>query len=156
MSVSIFGLIFIFLPCHSETDSLSQQQSIEIKSSVQKMMDIAAKDIFYNVPLACLKYFENTPDFYMASGEQMVFPSHDSATKFIKELVKQIQKIELRWGNIRVDPMSNKFANVAVIWNEDLTDFSGNQTSHSGYFSAVSEKTIQGWQLRNAHWYFSK
>ena len=72
----------------------------------------------------------------------MIFPSHDSSTKFIKELVKQIQKIELRWSNIRVDPMSNKFANVAVKWNEDLTDFSGNQTSRSGYFSAVSEKTI--------------
>jgi hypothetical protein len=51
----------------------------------------------------------------MASGGQMIFPSHDSATKFIKELVKQIQKIELRWSNIRVNPMSNKFANVAAI-----------------------------------------
>lgn len=63
MSVSVFGLIFIFLSCHSETDSLSQQQSIEIKSSVQKMMDMAAKDISYDGPLAWLKYFENTPDF---------------------------------------------------------------------------------------------
>ena len=107
------------------------------------MMDMAAKDIFYDGPLSWLKYFKNTPEFYMASGGQMIFPSHDSATKFIKELVKQIQKkIELRWSNIRVDPMSNKFANVAVIWNKDLTDFSGNQTSHRGYFSAVSEKTI--------------
>jgi len=51
VSVSIFGLIFIFLSCHSETDSLSQQRSIEIKSSVQKMMDMAAKDISYDVPL---------------------------------------------------------------------------------------------------------
>jgi len=57
VSVSIFGLIFIFLPCHSETDSLSQQQSIEIKSSVQKMMDMAAKDIFYDGPVCLAKIF---------------------------------------------------------------------------------------------------
>jgi hypothetical protein len=153
----IFCVFSISLSCNNNTDSLTQQQAIEVKDSVQKMIDMTAKDISHDGPIAWLKYFENTPDFFMASEGQLVFPNNDSATTFIKNtLVKQIQKVELHWSNIRIDPLNNKFANVAATWKEDLTDFANNTISEGGYFTAVAEKTSQGWQLRNAHWSVTK
>jgi hypothetical protein len=156
---SCFGFLLfsIFISCGSKTDSLTQQQSIEVKDSVQKMMDRIASDISHDGPIAWLKYFENTSDFFMASEGQIVFANSDSATIFIKNtLVKQIKKIELHWSNVRIDPLTNKFANIGATWNEDLTDFADNKTPQRGYFTAVAEKTLQGWQLRNAHWSVSR
>jgi hypothetical protein len=152
-----FCIFFIVLSCNSNTGSLTQQQSIEVKNSVQKMMNMIAKDISQDGPIAWLKYFENTPDFFMASEGQLLFPNSDSAKTFIKStLVKQILKIELHWSNVRIDPLNNKFANVAATWNEDLTDFANKTISESGYFTGVAEKTLQGWQLRNTHWSVTK
>ena len=121
------------------------------------MIELIAKDISHDGPIAWLKYFENTQNFFMASEGQLVFKNSDSATTFIKNiLVKQIRKIELHWSDIRVDPMTSKFANIAATWNEDITDFADNKTSQRGYFTAVAEKSLQGWQLRNAHWSVTK
>jgi hypothetical protein len=152
-----FCSFFIFLSCNSNTGSLTRQQSLEVKDNLQKMMDMVAKDISHDGPIAWLKYFENTSDFFMASEGQLVFPNSDSATTFIKNtLVKQIRKIELHWSNIRIDPLNNKFANVAATWNEDLIDFANKTISQNGYFTAIAEKTLEGWQLRNAHWSVTK
>lgn len=150
-------LLFIILSCKSNTDSLTQHQSTEVKDNVQKMMDMIAKDISDEGPIAWLKYFEKTPAFFMASEGQLVFPNSDSATLFIKNtLIKQIRKIRLFWGSVRIDPVNNKFAIVAATWNEDLSDFADITISQSGYFTGVAEKTLQGWQLRNAHWSVTK
>jgi hypothetical protein len=146
--------LFISLfSCNNKTESLTEKQFAEVTDSVQKMMDLIAKDISAEGPVAWLKHFENTPDFFMASEGQMVFPTNDSATAFIKNiLVKKIHKIDLRWGNVRIDPLTDKFADVAANWQEDMTDFSDNKMSQSGYFTGIAEKTSSGWQLRNAHW----
>ena len=81
------------------------------------------------------------------------YQSDPNLTTFINNtLVKQIKKSELHWSNAHVDPLTNKFANIAATWNEDMTDFADNKTSQTGYFTAVAEKTVQGWQLRNATW----
>ncbi len=78
----------------------------------------------------------------MASEGQLVFRNNDSATVFIKNtLVKQIQEIVLKWSNIRVDPLTGKFAAVAATWHEKITDFSSNKTSQDGYFTALAEKS---------------
>lgn len=152
-----FYLVSVLLACNSYTDSLTQQQSSEVKDSVQNMMDLIAKDISHDGPIAWQKYFEDTPDFFMASDGQLVFPNSDSAKTFIKNtLVKQILKIELHWGNVRIDPLNNKFAVVGATWNEYLTDFTNKTISQSGYFTGVAEKTLQGWELRNAHWSVTK
>ncbi|HMC87277.1 MAG TPA: hypothetical protein VKI61_17250 [Chitinophagaceae bacterium] len=152
---SCFGclLFFIFISCNSKTGSLTGQQSMEVKENVQKMMDMTASDISHDGPVGWLKYFENTPDFFMASDGQIVFPNYDSATAFIKNtLARQIKKIELHWSNIRIYPLAERLANIGADWMEYFTDFAGNNNSQKGYFTAVAEKTLQGWRLRNAHW----
>lgn len=152
-----FFVFLIFISCNSKQDSLTQRQSAEVNESVQNMMQLLAKDISHNGPIAWLKYFENTPDFFMASDGQLVFRDNNSATTFIQNtLVKQIRKIELHWSDIRIDPMTSNFANIAATWNEDITDSTDNKTSQRGYFTAVAEKSLQGSQLRNAHWSVAK
>ena len=101
---SCFGLFLfsVFISCNNKPDSISLQQSNEVKDSVQHMIELLANDIAHDGPIAWLNYFENTPDFFMASEGQLVFQNSDSATAFIKNtLVKQIQKIELHWSDIR-------------------------------------------------------
>ena len=116
------------------------------------MVEMIAKDVTREGPVAWLRYFENTPGFFMASGGNLAFPDNDSATNFIKnDLVKIISKIELRWSNIRIDPLTPAFANVAANFHEDITDSTGKKMT-DGYFTGVAERAPQGWQLRNAHW----
>jgi hypothetical protein len=146
-------MFVILFSCNSKTKFLSEAQTIEVKDSVQKMIDLVAKDISADGPIAWLKHFENTPDFFMASDGQLIFPNNDSVASFIKNtLVNQIRKIELKWSKVRIDPLTEKFANVAATWQEEMTDFTGNRTSQGGYFTGIAEKTSNGWQLRNAHW----
>jgi hypothetical protein len=103
--------------------------------------------------VAWLRYFENTPEFFMASDGQLVFPNIDSATRFINNtLVKKINKIELHWSNIHIDPLSVMFAGMAASFHEDITDFTGKKISVDGYFTGIAQKTPHGWQLRNLHW----
>jgi hypothetical protein len=152
-----FCLIFIFTSCNNTTKSLTQKQYAGVKDSVQQMVELIARDVSQDGPIAWLRYFENTPGFFMANNGLLVFPNNDSATVFIKNIVvKQIRKIELQWSNTRIDPLTPRFASFAANWHENITDFSGNATSYSGYFTGIAEKTSSGWQLRNAHWSVSK
>ena len=156
---SCFAFLFISIAisCNSRKDTLTAQQLLEVKKDVQKLMDMTAKDISTDGPTAWLNYFENTPDFFMVSDGQLVFPNYDSATSFIQNtLVKQIKTVELKWSDVRIDPLTDRLAVVAATWNEDLTDFAGNTITPRGYFTAVAERTSQQWKFRNAHWSLAK
>jgi hypothetical protein len=117
------------------------------------MTSSIAKDVLRNGPVAWLTYFENTPDFFMVSDGQLVFPNIETAKKIINNtLLKTIQKIELRWSNIQIDPLTNKLASISAAFNEDITDSTRKTTPHAGYFTAIACQTSQGWKLHNAHW----
>ena len=89
----------------------------------------------------------------MASDGQLVFPTIDTATSFINNnLVKIIHNIELRWSNIRIDPLANKLASISAEFHEDITDSTGKMTPPDGYFSGIAHQTLEGWKLHNAHW----
>ena len=116
-------------------------------------MDSISRNVSQHGPIAWLKYFENTSDFFMVSDGQLVFPNIDTATNFINNvLVKVIPKIQLSWSNIRIDPFTTSFAGISTVYHEDITDSSGKTTPHDGYFTGIAHQTSQGWKLRNAHW----
>lgn len=151
--IGFYFLLFFILTSCNNTEPLTTKQANNVKDSVNQMMSLLAKDISQNGPIAWLVHFENTPNFFMASDGQLVFQNNDSAATFIKNiLVKQIRTIELHWSDIRIDPLTLKFANFAANWHEDITDFAGNKMPYDGYFTGIVEKTSQDWQLRNAHW----
>ena len=125
----------------------------DVKDSVQKMANSIAQSISQQGPVAWLQYFENAPDFFMASEGKLVFPNYDTAKNFITNtLVKLIRKIELRWGDVRINPLTNDLASMAATFHEDLTDAAGKTTPQDGYFTGLAHHTTHGWKLLNAHW----
>lgn len=153
--IMIVLLICMISSCTDQ--SLTQKESAAVTDSVSQLAQTIAKDISHDGPAAWLKYFETNPNFFMASDGQLVFANNDSATNFIKNvLVKNITKIELQWKDIRIDPLTQNFADMAATFHEDITDITGKTMPYDGYFTAIAERGTQGWQLRNAHWSIKK
>ena len=149
----VFFLFLCPVSCKNEAKPLAIKQSGTVTDSVQQMMAFIEKDVSKKGPVAWLTYFEKTPGFFMASDGQLVFPNNDSATYFIREkLVKQVRNIDLKWNDIRVDSLTNTLAGVAATWHEQITGYNNNSIPQSGYFTAIAERTQQGWRLRDAHW----
>src|ERR1035437_8880150 len=149
----LITLIVFAISCSNNTESLKPKQASDIQDSVRQMAESIAKNVSHEGPTAWLRYFENTPAFFMASEGQLVFPNNDSAKNFINNiLVKSISKIELHWSNIRIDPFTSKLAGIAAIFHEDITDSAGSKLPHDGYFTGIAHQTSQGWKLHNAHW----
>jgi hypothetical protein len=142
------------LSCNNNsTTPLNATQLTVAKDSTALLMDSIAQDITHDGPTAWLKYFENTPTFFMAADGQLAFANNDSATNFIRHiLAKNIKAITLRWNNVRIDPLTASLASIGADYHEDITDFSSKTTPYEGYFTAIAEQTPQGWKLRNLHW----
>jgi hypothetical protein len=152
--IVITGLLFcLIVSCGGNTETYTLNQFAMVRDSVRVMAESIANDVSREGPLAWLRYFENAPDFFMASEGRLVFPNNDSATNFIKNtLVKSISKIELHWNNIRIDPLTTRLAGISADFHEDITDYKGRKIAEDGYFTGIAEQTFQGWKLRNAHW----
>ena len=147
-------LIFVFaISCNNQAKSDISHENSFARDSVQVMMHSIVKDLSQKGPIAWLSYFENTPEFFMVSNGRLEFPNIDTAKYFIKHtLVKIIAGIELRWGNIRIDVLTNEWASVSAVYYEDIKDSSGKTMPYHGYFTAIAHRTSEGWKLRNLHW----
>src|ERR1700722_106367 len=97
--MAFIGTMLFIKSCRIHTDSLTKKQSTIVKDCVRQMYESIATAVSHEGPLAWLRYFENSPDFYMAADGQLVFPNIDTATNFINNVVVKIMpKIELRWS----------------------------------------------------------
>jgi hypothetical protein len=145
--------IILFISCRINNAPLNASEMELVKDSVKAMTDHISKDLSVRGPVAWLDYFEDGPNFYMASDGLLVFRDYQSAGKFINDtLVKTFVLIILRWDQLRIDPLSINLASVSSGFHEELKDSAGKSIFTNGYFSAVAEKTSHGWQLRNTHW----
>jgi ketosteroid isomerase-like protein len=150
---AIAVLLVIMGSCQNNNDSFTSAQRSVVEDSVRQMLASVAKAIADEGPIAWLRYFENSPDFFMAADGQLAFANNDSATNFLKNTyAKSIGKIELRWDHVRIDPLTGQLAGVAAVFHEDITDTTGKKMPSDGYFTGIAHQTAQGWQLRNAHW----
>jgi hypothetical protein len=149
----VLPVICVLAACKSNTPRFGAGERAGVKDSVSRLMVNVAADISVKGPIAWLKYFEDTTDFFMASNGQLSFHNYQSASAFIKDtLVKIIPKITLRWSNIRIDALSPGLAAIGSGFHEDITNLSGGITPFDGYFSAVAIYQGKSWKLRNAHW----
>ncbi|MEP6950846.1 MAG: hypothetical protein ABI863_16290 [Ginsengibacter sp.] len=115
----IIGLFCCIVSCSNNKETYTTGQLSAVRDSVQAMAESIARDISAEGPVAWLKYFENTPGFFMASEGRLVFPNNDAATTFIKNiLVKSISKIELHWNDIRIDPLTTELAGISADFYE--------------------------------------
>ena len=147
------GTMLFINSCRNHADSLTKEQSSVVKDSVRQMFESIATAVSHEGPLAWLRYFENSPNFYMAADGQLVFPDNGAATNFLKNIyAKSVRSIDLRWKDIRIDPLTSRTAGVAAIFHEDITDTAGKMSPSDGYFTGIAEQTSQGWQILNSHW----
>lgn len=150
----LFLSLLILLPaCHSRvTPGMDEAEGRAVQDTVRQWAARMAEDVTNGGPKVWLRYFERSPQFFMASEGKLLFPSNDSADAFVGTLATVISRIDLRWGNIRVDPLASNLALMAAPFHEAITDTAGHVMPADGFFTAIAERTPEGWRLRNAHW----
>lgn len=154
-----FGLLIVscnlLVSCRADRAQLSKEETAIVKDSVARTAANIARDISKNGPRAWLNYFEDSPDFYMASGGQLAFKDYQSAKVFIlNTLIKTMPHITLQWDHIRVDPLTLELASLGADFHEAIPDSNGKAQNFDGYFSATVHLTDHGWKLKNLHWSF--
>jgi hypothetical protein len=150
-SIALFILMLIACGRHA---ALNKDEFAKATTdSVRQLAVSIATDVSREGPIAWLRYFKNSPDFFMASEGRLAFSNYNSAAAFIKNiLVKKISNIQLQWNNIRIVPLAPGLASFSADFHEKISDSAGNKTSTDGYFSSVAQSTPEGWKFYNAHW----
>ena len=116
-------------------------------------MSNVASGVTQKGPIAWQDFLSHEPNFFMAVNGRIQFKDASTAVVEIKKLTTIIKHIELKWGDpIRIDPISLKMAIVAAPYHEVRLDMNGNRAEEDGYFTALAEHSVMGWQFRNAHW----
>ena len=112
-----------------------------------------AQDVTQHGPTVWRAHFVSTPQFFMAVNGQLAFADSDAASRGIAALPAMIKRIELNWGDdLRVDPLTTRFAVVASSYRELQIKPDGTQIMDRGYFTAIAERGAAGWMFRDAHW----
>jgi hypothetical protein len=144
------------VPCRagaSNSHSLTPDEAVAVDRAVRAFMQSVSHSVSQDGPLAWIKYFDASPAFFMAVNGQMAFPNADTAQDGTRKFAQTIRQIELKWGDdLRVDPLTNEFAMVAVSWREIQVDTTGHSVTETGYFTGLAEYRDRHWQFRNAHW----
>jgi hypothetical protein len=124
-----------------------------VDQAVREFMQTVSHSVTQDGPMAWIKYFDATPAFFMAVNGQMAFPNATAAREGTRTFAQTIRHIELKWGDdLRVDPVTNEFAVVAVSWREIQIDTAGHSVIETGYFTGLAEYREGRWQFRDVHW----
>lgn len=121
--------------------------------AVRQFVARVATGITARGPASWRDFFDDSPNFFMASDGKLVFASGAAAREGIQGLTQVIASIQLRWGaDLRIQPLAPGLAMVAVPWHEVRVDTAGRKVEEDGYFTGVAESGPAGWRFRNAHW----
>lgn len=134
-------------------DSQGPNPDRAVDQAVRGFMQNVAQDVTQDGPLAWLKYFDESPQFFMAVNGQMAFPNAAAAEEGTRKFAQTIRHIELKWGDdLRIDPLTANLAVVAASWREIQIDTDGHRVDEAGYFTGTVEYRKGRWEFRNAHW----
>jgi hypothetical protein len=144
------------VPCAagaSHSHPLSPDEASSVDQAVRAFMQTVSHSVTQDGPTAWIKYFDGSPAFFMAVNGQMAFPNAAAAQEGTRTFAQGIRHIELKWGDdLRVDPLTNEFAVVAVSWREIQVDTAGHSITETGYFTGLAEYREGRWLFRDAHW----
>ena len=144
------------VPCGagaSHLHSVTPNEAVGVDQAVREFMQTVSRSVTQDGPTAWIRYFDASPAFFMAVNGKMAFPNAAAAEDGTRKFAHTISKIELQWGNdLRVDPLTNEFAIVAVSWREVQVNTAGHSVTETGYFTGLAEHREGHWQFRNAHW----
>jgi len=146
-------LLLALVGCATESNpALDATRATEIDQGVRRMLDDIARDLASDGPTAWTRYFADSPDFYMASDGELVFPTIEDAKNFLREFAPNVSSMSLTWSDVRVDPAAEGLALVAAAYHEVIVEVSGTEIEFGGYFTGVATETPSGWRLRTLHW----
>ena len=144
------------VPCGvaaTHSHSVTPDEAVAIDRAVRAFMQTVSHSVTQDGPVAWIKYFDASPAFFMAVNGQMAFPNAAAAQDGTRKFAQTIRQIEFQWGgDLRVDPLTNEFAIVAVSFREIQVDTAGHSITETGYFTGLADYREGHWQLRNAHW----
>src|SRR5690242_3376377 len=111
LTSTIFILFLTVLSaCHgnmSDNDSSAKPQE-SVTKAVITLTDSLGADLAAYGAEAWLKYFSQSPNFFMASDGLRVFPSYDSASHVIRDtLSKELPKVIISWKEMHIDSLSS-------------------------------------------------
>jgi hypothetical protein len=150
--VSLLASIGCYRPS-ADNAVMTTDQKQAVENDVRKFMLTVGHDITENGPNAWLKYFANSPEFFMASEGAMAFPTSQAAQQGTQAFAKTINRMQLLWGDdLRIDPLTPGLAVVGTSWREIRVDTQNKTADQSGYFTALAEKRDGQWQFHDAHW----
>ncbi|HSZ61407.1 MAG TPA: hypothetical protein VK828_06400 [Terriglobales bacterium] len=137
----------------SPSHSVTTEGAASVDQAVRAFMQTVSHSVTHDGPMAWIKYFDASPAFFMAVDGQIAFPNPAAAQEGTRKFANTIRHIELNWGDdLRVDPLNNEFAVVAVSWREIQVDTAGHSITETGYFTGLTEYQEGQWKFRNAHW----
>ena len=137
----------------SPTKPINVGEATRGDGAVRSFMATIARDVTHDGPVAWSKHFADSPAFFMVDDGQMAFPDSAAASQGIHDFAGTIKSIRLEWGNdLRVDPLTSKFAVVAASYFEEQEPVSGKLVQERGYFTGIAELRDGRWQIRDAHW----
>jgi hypothetical protein len=137
----------------SPSYSVTPDGATSVQTAVRTFMQTVSHSVTQDGAMAWIKYFDASPAFFMAVNGQMAFPNPAAAQEGTRNFAQTIRHIELNWGDdLRVDPLTNEFAVVAVSWREMQVDIAGQSITETGYFTGLAEYREGHWQFRDAHW----
>ncbi len=140
-------------PGASPSNSPTRDGATSVDQAVRAFMQTVSHSVTQDGPMAWIKYFDASPAFFMAVNGQIAFPNPAAAQEGTRKFAQTIRHIELNWGDdLRVDPLTNEFAVVAVSWREMQVDTAGHSITETGYFTGLTEYREGRWQFRDAHW----
>lgn len=119
---------------------------------MQKFAATVAHDVTKDGPAAWRKHFSDGPTFYMANDGKLQFADSAAATAGIQNLQRMIKRIELKWSDVRVDPLTPELAGFRAGWHEGIDMADRKRIESGGYFTGTVEQRNGQWQFRNAHW----
>jgi hypothetical protein len=143
---SPFVLAIVATACASQVDVRS------VRSEVQAFAHSIASDVTRDGPNAWRRYLSDAPEFFMIVNGHMVFASGAAAAAAVDGLSRLISKVELRWGDVHVDPLGPDLAIIAAPYHEVRVGSDGKRVEEDGYFTAVAQRRDSRWWLRDAHW----
>jgi hypothetical protein len=152
-AIAVMACVF---SCRSNS-GISETDKAGIKQSVQNLTDSTISNLSTKGPAAWLTYFENSPEFFMASDGSIAFPDYQTAENFVNgTLTKQFRSIHLKLNDMRITPIAANYAAIGANFHEDLIDLSGKSMPFDGYFTATAHHTGRGWKYLNMHWSIKK
>jgi hypothetical protein len=155
MSVWKMGVFFVVIAAGyglSRYEPLASERAEGVDRQVKEFAATVAHDVTQEGPGAWRRHFSDGPAFYMATDGKLQFADSAAATAGIQVLQHMIKRIELKWSDVRVDPLTPELAGFRAEWHEGIDMADGKRIESGGYFTGTVEQKNGRWQFRNLHW----